>query len=100
MTGGFAAMANEEQVEKWISEFEATGEQTVRDSINFRGALMGGQEKLSTALTWLRNRERRRDEQVTAALNYIRWTFWVTVAAAVFVVGTFAVVIVVLVVRR
>ncbi|SHN82603.1 hypothetical protein [Bradyrhizobium erythrophlei] len=93
-------MADNEQVEKWISEFEATGEQTVRDNINFRGALMGGEEKLSTALTWLRNRERRREEEVTAALNYIRWTFWVTVAAAVFVIGTFAVVIVVLVLHR
>jgi hypothetical protein len=92
-------MANQEQVEKWISEFEATGEQTVRDNINFRGALMG-EEKLSTALTWLRNQERQRDEQVTAALNYIRWTFWVTVAAAIFVVGTFAIVIVVLVLYR
>ena len=92
-------MANQEQVEKWISEFEATGEQTVRDNINFRGVLMG-EEKLSTALTWLRNQERQRDEQVTAALNYIRWTFWVTVAAAIFVVGTFAIVIVVLVLYR
>jgi hypothetical protein len=59
-----------------------------------------GQAKLSTALTWLRERERQRDEQVTAALNYIRWAFWVTVGAAVFVVGTFAVVIVVLVFHR
>jgi hypothetical protein len=92
-------MANQEQVEKWISEFEATGEQTVRDNINFRGALMG-EEKLSKALTWLRNQERQRDEQVTAALNYIRWTFWVTVAAAIFVVGTFAIVVVVLVLYR
>jgi hypothetical protein len=92
-------MANQEQVEKWISEFEATGEQTVRDNINFRGVLMG-EEKLSTALTWLRNQERQRDEQVTAALNYIRWTFWVTVAAAIFVVGTFAIVVVVLVLYR
>ncbi|MGA2944864.1 MAG: hypothetical protein ABSE50_22790 [Xanthobacteraceae bacterium] len=92
-------MANQAQVEKWISEFEATGEQTVRDNINFRGALMG-EEKLSTALTWLRNQERQRDEQVTAALNYIRWTFWVTVAAVVFVVGTFAIVVVVLVLYR
>jgi hypothetical protein len=93
-------MADKEQVKRWISEFEATGEQTVRDSINFRGALMGGQEKLSTALTWLRDLERKREEQVTAAFNYIRWTFWVTVAAAVFVVGTFAVVVVVLVLHR
>jgi hypothetical protein len=85
---------------EWISEFEATGEQTVRDNINYRGALMGSQEKLSAALTWLRDRERQRNEQVTAALNYIRWTFWVTVAAAVFVVGTFAVVTVVLVLHR
>jgi CHASE3 domain sensor protein len=92
-------MANQEQVEKWISEFEATGEQTVRDNINFRGVLMG-EEKLSTALTWLRNQERQREKQVTAALNYIRWTFWVAVAAAVFVVGTFAVVVVVLVLHR
>jgi CHASE3 domain sensor protein len=59
-----------------------------------------GEEKLSTALTWLRNQERQRDEQVTAALNYIRWTFWVTVAAVVFVVGTFAIVVVVLVLYR
>jgi hypothetical protein len=89
-------MADKEMIEKWISEFEATGEQTVRDNINFRSALMGGQEKLSTALSWLRNKERQREVQVEGAFNYIRWTFWVAVAAAVFVVGTFAVVVVVL----
>jgi hypothetical protein len=93
-------MANEEQIVKWISEFEATGEQTVRDSINFRGTLMGGSEKISTALNWLRNQEMQREQQATAAFNYIRWTFWAAAAATAFAAGTFATVVVVLVLHR
>src|SRR5271165_2515757 len=69
-------MADKEQIGHWISEFEAIGEQLVRDSINFRNGLMGGEAKLSTALTWLRDQERKREAQAIVAFNYIRWTFW------------------------
>ena len=99
-TSGALPLALIGRFEKWISELEAIGEQTVRDSINFRGSLMGGQEKLSTALLWLRDQERQREARAMAAFNYIRWTFWVAIVAAVFVVGTLVVVVVVLVLHR
>jgi len=81
-------MADQEQIRRWISEFEAIGEQTVRDNVNFRGVSMGGQEKLSAALTWLRDQERKRDAQATAAFNHIRWTFWAAVVSALLAAGT------------
>jgi hypothetical protein len=95
-------MADDEQIRRWISEFEAIGEQTVRDSINFRNGLMGGEAKLSTALTWLRDQERKRDAKAEAAFNYIRWTFWAAVAGAVFTAATLVIVVAVavLVLRR
>jgi hypothetical protein len=98
--GAFAAMADKEQIRRWISEFEAGGEQAVRESMFRGGHLWSGQEKISTARTWLRDQERKREAQARAAFNYIRWTFWVAVAAAVFATGTLVVVVVVLVLRR
>jgi hypothetical protein len=61
---------------------------------------MGGHEKVSTALTWLRDQEMKREDQATAAFNYIQRTFWAAVAATAFAVGTFAVVIIALVLDR
>ena len=84
-------MADQEKIRQWISEFEAIGEQTVRDSINFRSGLMGGEAKLSTALTWLRDQEKKREAQGEAAFNHIRWTFWAAIVGALFAAGTFVV---------
>jgi hypothetical protein len=53
MTGGA------EQNSRWIAEFEADGEQAVRDSMNFKGGIVtGGEAKLSTARKWLRDKEK------------------------------------------
>jgi hypothetical protein len=98
--GSFTAVADKEQIKQWISEFETVGEQTVRDSINFRADItMRGEEKLSTALTWLRDQERKREAQAIAAFNHIRRTFWAAVVGAIFAAGTTVIVVVVAVMR-
>jgi hypothetical protein len=95
-------MTSQEQIDKWIAEFEHDGEQAVRDSMNFRGGLVtGGEPKLSAARQWLRDKERNREleaerrkrtEKVT--LDYVRWTFWAAVAGALFAAGAIIVAVV------
>jgi hypothetical protein len=97
--GAFAGMADREQIKRWISEFQAAGEQAVRENIFRGGHLWSDEEKISIARTWLRDQERKREAQGIAAFNYIRWTLWAAVAAAVFAACTLVVVVVVLVLR-
>ena len=48
--------------QRWILEFEAEGEQAIRDSINFKGGMVtGGETKLSAARRWLRSKEQQRE---------------------------------------
>jgi hypothetical protein len=96
-------VTSDDQIERWIVEFETEGEQAVRDSINFKGGLVtGGEPKLATARRWLRDlelkreteaKERKRYERVT--LKYLKWTFWAAAISAVLTVIGIAVTILV-----
>jgi hypothetical protein len=90
-------MADKETTRRWIAEFEASGEQAVREGIFGGGHLWSGEEKISTARAWLRDQERKRQAQAITAFNYIQWTLWAAVAAAVFTFVTLVVVVAVLV---
>jgi hypothetical protein len=87
-------MIDADQEAQWRAEFEAAGEDEVRDAINFpqyHAAYQG--LKLRCAVLWLREQARARraqDEQDRLDMKrYNKWTFWAAVAAAIigFVMG-------------
>jgi hypothetical protein len=85
---GVPAMIDADQEAQWRAEFEAAGEDEVRDAINFpqyHAAYQG--LKLRCAVLWLREQARARraqDEQDRLDMKrYNKWTFWAAVAAAI-----------------
>ena len=71
-----------EQEKQFRRELEAAGEQEVRDDLNFRrGIATGGETKRQLVIRWLREKEREREARSRRSDLYLRWTFWVAVAA-------------------
>src|SRR5262245_50210257 len=78
------AMTDPDQEAKWRVEFEAAGEDEVRDAINFpqyHDTFQG--PRLRCAVLWLREQARERRAQDEKARRYSKWAFWAAVAAAI-----------------
>jgi hypothetical protein len=67
------------------AQLEADGERAVRDRLN-RGEWISfhgndGNESQQVVRQWLREKDNQRERREQKTFNFVRWTFWVALAA-------------------
>jgi hypothetical protein len=77
------------------AQLEADGGRAVRDRLN-RGEWLSfhGNEGQQVVRQWLRDKDNQRERREQKTFNFVRWTFWVALAALVAaIVGVIATVL-------